>query len=273
MHPLTASGNRIIDTVTGDPVVLRGVNRSGFEYSTEAIPAAELDQMVLGWGAAIVRLPFNQEWALTDEQYLTALDLAIDGLAARGAYALLDLQWLDARYTRGFDKQGRRNLVPALPDEGSVEVWRRLAQRYRRNSAVLYDIFNEPHDPLPGDDPALPRRVTARVWAPWARRLVESIRSQHPEALVFVPGVNWAYDLSSYPIDGLDGVVYSTHVYRNKGRRWGRAFGRLSSRAPVFAGDRGAGPRTTSTGADSSPPTSPSTPSAGQPGAGATNRG
>ncbi len=220
--------------------MLRGVNRSGFEYSTTAIPNIDLDAFQL-WGANVVRLPFNQEWALEDEAYLTTIDNAINGLADRGMYSILDLQWFDNYFARGYDSQGNANYVPCLPSKTSVAAWDKLSARYAANPNVLYDIFNEPHDPLPGDDPAIPEQVTPDVWIPWAIRLVEAIRRNAPDAVILVPGVNWAYDLSAYPIEDLEGVVYSTHVYPNKGLDWDRAFGGLSAVAPVFAGEWGGG--------------------------------
>jgi hypothetical protein len=33
LPPLRTSGNRIINSVTGVPILLRGINRSGLEYS------------------------------------------------------------------------------------------------------------------------------------------------------------------------------------------------------------------------------------------------
>lgn len=224
MHPLSVRGNRIFDAVTGQPAILRGVNRSGLEYSRTPIPESDIEQIVNGWGANVIRLPFNQEWALEDPGYL---DHAIEMAAQRGAYSILDLQWLDARTVRGYDSDGRPYYVASLPDENSPEVWKRLAERHRDNPAVLYDIFNEPHD------------ITVAAWIPWALRLVDAVRSQHPPAVILVPGVNWAYDLSAYPIAGLEDVVYSTHVYANKGRDWDRAFGNLAAVAPVFAGEWG----------------------------------
>ncbi len=116
----------------------------------------------------------------------------------RGAYTILDLQWLDAV----------THVVPALPNRKSITLWSELARRYRSNPAVLYDIFNEPHD------------VTMKEWQPWAVELISAVRTQNPLALIFVSGLNWGFDLRGYPLPGITGVVYSTHVYRNKGKNW-----------------------------------------------------
>jgi hypothetical protein len=47
MNRLTTRGNRIVDIETDEPVLLRGVNRSGLEYSQSPIPEADFDHIVL----------------------------------------------------------------------------------------------------------------------------------------------------------------------------------------------------------------------------------
>lgn len=241
LAPLKTSSNRIVNAQTGEPVRLRGVNWSGFEYNYEAkISDAALDS-ISEWGANVIRLPFNEVWAISAEPYRLALDSAIEGAAARGMYTLLDLQWLDAHTVRGHLSDGKENFVPALPSLASPILWQILALRYRANPAVLYDIFNEPHDPLPDDEtfPLKRRRVDDKVWHPRAVHLVENIRAENPDALIFVSGLDWAYDLSSFPIQGLDGIVYSSHVYPHKRKNWLHAFGNLSRTHPVFIAEFG----------------------------------
>jgi hypothetical protein len=242
LAPLAVRGNRIVDTVTGAIQWLRGINRSGFEYTfAPTIGDAESEHIVREWGARIVRLPFNQEWALTREDYRMAMDAAIDGFAVRGAYTLLDLQWLDNHTVRGYDRDGNPNFVPPLPDDDTVELWRSLATRYNDEPAVLFDLLNEPHDPLPGDDLAPTPRVGMREWQPVAAALTGAIRAIHPAALIFISGIDWAYNLDGFPIPTLEGVVYSTHVYVDKKPGWDEAFGALSATHPVFAGEWGGG--------------------------------
>ena len=265
LSALETAGNRIVRSGTGEPVVLRGVNRSGLEYSSPEPPGSlarasigqeELDA-ITGWGANLIRLPFNQEWALGTptydaEPYLEALDFVIEAADARGAYTLLDLQWLNAREARGTLGNGRPNFVAPLPNEDSILVWQQLACRYRERSSVLFDLFNEPHDALSDDPvplqamdaggrlvPARNRRVRAREWQPWATYLIDVIRREHPGALVFVSGIDWGYDLEGFSLPAANNVVYSSHVYPNKRKRWDRAFGDLARRVPVFVGELG----------------------------------
>ena len=259
---LAARGNRIVRTDSGASFLLRGINRSGLEYSEPdeqgflsgaGIFRSEIQTIVQDWGANIIRLPFNQDWVLHGrgswpaEAYCRALDQVISWTSQCGAYTLLDLQWLDAERIFG----GNRNFVAPLPNRQSIELWEKLAARYRGESAVLFDIFNEPHDRLPDDPyplnrpdgtqyPADQHSVSMAEWQPWARSLIAAIRGVSPDSLVFVSGTDWGYDLRGMPLEFAN-LVYSTHVYRPRGDGWADAFGRLAETAPVFAGEWGGG--------------------------------
>jgi hypothetical protein len=261
---LAVSGNQIRLASSGRRILLRGVNRSGLEYSEPAergfrdaagLSDGEIARMVREWNASVIRLPFNQDWVLRGrggrpgDEYLAEIDSVIRSAAAFGAYTVLDLQWLTADAT-----YGAGNFVAPLPNGDSIALWRLLADRYRDEPAVLFDLFNEPHDALPDDPHPLVRpdgsaveggrrTVTMEDWREWAVRLIREIREVHPAAVIFVSGVDWGYDLRGMPFEE-EGLVYSTHVYRNKGEYWGdwfAAFGHLSAVAPVFAGEWGGG--------------------------------
>jgi len=249
---LSARGPRIVDT-EGQSLLLRGVNRSGLEYSPCCIPEDEMAAITGDWCCNIVRVPFNQDWVLNGfgeagaEDYLGLLDAAVECAARGGAYALLDLQWLDAERPFGANRQ----FVPPLPNPDSVRVWTTLARRYGANPAVMFDLLNEPHDRMLDDPYPLyrpdggqyhpeHRRVSMSEWQPWAELLIDTIREDAPDTLLFVSGTNWAYDLRGFPLDRPN-LVYSTHVYPNKGDDWFGAFGFLAGYVPVFAGEFGGG--------------------------------
>ena len=240
---LRASGNRIVNAAAGELVTLQGVNRSGLEYAepgdrgflaSAAILQAEIEMIIHDWGASILRLPFNQDWALNGrgsfsaESYRQALDTVIAWAAELGAYTLLDLQWLDADTDFGSNIDGSVNRVGPLPNTASIELWAVLAERYRDEPAVLFDLFNEPHSPLE-DDPnpmsfvtedgtiqtADPRDITADDWNRWAQKLAAAIRKIHPSSLLFVSGIHWGFDLRGVRIDAPN-LVYSAHAYPNR---------------------------------------------------------
>ena len=240
---LTVSGMKIVSGAASQAIRLRGVNRSGLEYAepgslgflaSAGISEPEISHMVREWGANVIRVPFNQDWVLRGRgayaasTYLDALDQVIYYASRAGAYTILDLQWIDADVPRGRNADGSFNRVPSLPNSDSIAVWSILAERYREEPAVLFDLFNEPHDPLP-DDPAalegidedgrvfpLPsRRVSMAEWQAWARHLARAIRREHAESLLFVSGVRWAVRPQGHAADtrrGLDRGLFERRL-------------------------------------------------------------
>ncbi len=255
---LATRGNRIVAAATGEPVLLRGLNRPGLEYaapdeqgflSGAGITSVEIREITRVWNANILRMPFNQDWALrgrnawSAEAYLSALDQIVAWASANRAYTLLALQWLSADVQYGSET----NYIAPLPDAESVELWAMLADRYRDEPAVLFDIYTEPHDRLPRDPHPLIAvdgstfpgdRVGPEEWRPWAQRITAAIRERASETPVFISGCDWGYDLRDVPFDA-DNIVYGTHVYPGKHLGWDEAFGDLSARLPVFAAEWG----------------------------------
>jgi len=262
---LGTSGNRIVNVRTGEPVLLRGINLSGLEYCSPdgsgsltkvRITPEVITEIVEAWNANVIRVPFNAEWALArdgydPEPYRAALSSVINMAADLGAYTILDLHWLDAHTIRG-STGGKPNFVPPLPNADAVTVWAQLAEIWSDETAVLYDLFNEPHDPLPDDfEPLLgvredgstfvlpDRRVGPEQWLPWARQLIAAIRGKNSNSLIFVSGTDWGYDLQGCLLPDIPNLVHSSHVYAFKARSWEKAFSRLSISAPVFIGEWG----------------------------------
>jgi len=270
--PLATSGNRIVRADTMNPVLLRGVNRSGMEYSEPGpdgfLAAAQFTQdevreIVQGWRANAIRLPFNQDWCLAGrnghaaEEYLSSLDQVISWAAELGAYTILDLQWLDADTaygtTAGANGVKNTNHVAPLPDEKTIELWPILGTRYKDEPAVLFDLFNEPHDPLEDDFEPLhliaddgeivesqDSFITAGEWVSWATRLTGEIRDAGANGIVLVGGIDWAFDLSEIQVDGPN-IVYSAHIYPNRKQSdWPNALGAYAD-VPIFVGEWGGG--------------------------------
>jgi hypothetical protein len=206
----------------GEMVILRGVNLSGLEYDKlgAGISKEEIDYICEVWKAQIIRIPFNQEWIMTDESYTDRLDRVIGWIVDNRAYVLLDLQW-----------QNTTVKIPPIPNEEAVQMWRMLAGRYKENPAVLYDIHNEAHN------------TTWDAWRTRAVEIIEAIQEVHPLALIFVSGLDWAYDLRGWAQNPLpyDNIVYSTHPYPFKAEPWAwdKYFGDYVEDIPVFAGEFG----------------------------------
>ncbi len=218
-------------------------------------------EIIAVWHANVIRLPFNQDWCLrgrnghSAEEYLASIDHVISWAAGLGAYTILDLQWLDADtaygYTQDENQMKRPNYVAPTPNRDTLLLWRILAERYRDEPAVLFDILNEPHDPLADD--FLPihlvaadgeildtggRSVGPEEWVPWATLLTAEVRKIRVNGIILVAGVDWAFDLRHIHIDAPN-IVYSAHIYPNrKPAHWWKAVGRWSH-VPIFVAEWG----------------------------------
>jgi hypothetical protein len=246
MRRLQVSGNQLL---AGDRTIrLRGVNLSGLEYSRTPPSAAELDQ-IASWGANFLRIPFNQEWVLSDKAYLDQLSEVAELCVARRMYVLFDLHWLAYGQGRGSDSSGNNIATPPLPDADSPRAWQKMAARFGEQPAVMFDLLNEPHDrlsddpfPLMAADGTLLHSfsVTHAVWRGWVQLLSQAIRPLAPETPLFVSGIEWGFSCAEIEMDNL---VYAAHVYPYPGRRlrsdWERGFARLARRQPVVVTELG----------------------------------
>src|SRR5262249_8500692 len=152
---ISVLGNRLVDG-SGRTVRLLGVNRSSFEYACaqgwgmwvgptdgEAIAAMK------AWRINTVRLPLNEAcWlGLTNgkpqyraDPYRRAVVAYVRRLHAAGLYVIVDLHWNAPGNQRALGQQR------AADADHSPAFWRSVATAFRGDHAVLFDLYNEPHD-------------------------------------------------------------------------------------------------------------------------------
>jgi endoglucanase len=93
----------------------------------------------------------------------------------------------------------------------AIEVWRKLAERYRDEPAVLgYELLNEP---IPNFDTY--RALDSKL-EPLFKRMTSAIREVDPNHIVILGGAQWNTDFSVFgePFD--DQLVYAFHRYWTK---------------------------------------------------------
>ncbi|HSI39393.1 MAG TPA: cellulase family glycosylhydrolase [Xanthobacteraceae bacterium] len=119
----------------------------------------------------------------------------------------------------------------------TVELWRRIAQRYRDEPAVLaYDLLNEPISPYHDIDYLNPRLE------PFYRQIVEAIRSVDANHVVMLAAAQWSREFAVFgpPFDANAAYTYhkfwasrerrEVQDYVNFSRRWG---------VPIVLGETG----------------------------------
>lgn len=261
---LKVAGNRLT-TSSGQAVRLHGVNLPSMEWGQGENLSNSLNASV-EWGANIIRLPLSQDrwFGHTSESedggihYQTTVKDFVQSASARKCYVILDLHWSDTGVW------GKHISQHNMPDENSGEFWKAVSGAFANNPAVLFDLYNEPHDVTwdvwrNGGMVVEQRKNTTNTFeydTPGMQKLLEICRGQGARNVVVAGGLDWAYDLtgvaSGHALEDAkgNGVVYDTHMYPMKTwytnanvrtQNWDRLIAPTAQKYPVIVGEFGNG--------------------------------
>jgi hypothetical protein len=248
-------GNRLVD-VHGTPVVLAGLNRSGTEYACiqgwgifdGPSDAASIDSMMT-WHPDIVRVPLNEDCWLS----INGVDPTYGGSAYRAAIAtyvhrleahglLVDLE-LHLNAPGSTPATGQQVMADA---DHSPAFWRGVANRFKNDPAVLFELYNEPHD---------------ISWACWLhgcltsggwrtagmQQLLNAVRNTGATNVVIAGGLGWSSDLSQWlghrPVDPAGQLIAAFHTYNfsgcNTSNCWNATVLNVARQVPVLTTEFG----------------------------------
>lgn len=147
--------NHLVDR-SGQTVRLLGVNRSGTEYACQQGygffdgPSDEASIAAMkSWHINSVRVPLNETCWLgingvdakySGAAYRRAIRAWVTRLEDAGLYVILDLHWAAP------GSQQATGIIPMPDAEHAPAFWRSVATEYRDDHAVLFDLYNEPHE-------------------------------------------------------------------------------------------------------------------------------
>jgi cellulase (glycosyl hydrolase family 5) len=275
---LKTVGNRIM-TVSNQPVILRGVNVASLEWTSDGQGQVvkSVTTAIQDWGVNVIRLPLAQDrwFGKGPEQkddgvaYRALVKEIVDLCARRACYIVLDLHWSDC------GEWGTNIAQHSMPDRNSVTFWKDCAAAFKNHPAVIFDLYNEPHDVswdvwlkggLITDKPNTRRGGPGRTYeAVGMQELLNTIRATGAKNVVIAGGLDWAYDFSGI-LEGRQladpnghGVIYANHAYNNKGHpveTWIERMEAATARLPVIVSEYGGsgGPHRRLTGRYTSPP-------------------
>jgi endoglucanase len=259
LSPLHVSGASLVNAL-GQPVQLRGVNRSGTEYACiqgwdifDGPNDAASVQAIVGWRANAVRVPMNEDcWlningspaAYSGAAYQTAIKNYVSLLNQKGLYAVLELHWTAPGTQKATGQQ------PMLDRDHSVTFWSQVAAAFAGNDRVIFDPHNEPYPDS--------NRDTAAAWRCWRdggtcagvsfqaagmQEIVTAIRATGATNVIALGGVQYSNALSQWlaykPSDPLNNLVASWHVYNfnvcSTSTCWNNTAGTVGAQVPVVA--------------------------------------
>jgi Cellulose binding domain/Cellulase (glycosyl hydrolase family 5) len=230
---LHVSGNKILNGAN-QTVRLLGVNRSGGEYMCvqgHGIWDGPVDatsiQAMLTWKINAVRIPLNEDcWlaingvqaAYSGATYQQAVVDYVNLLNSFGIVAIVELHW-GAPGTTLADKQS------PMPDlDHSPAFWTSVANTFKSNSSVVFDLFNEPYPDNNSD--------TVAGWTCWRdggtcsgvsyqvagfQSLVNTVRATGATNIIMLGGLEYSNSLSQWltykPTDPTGNLAAAWHSY------------------------------------------------------------
>jgi hypothetical protein len=176
---------------------------------------------------------------------------AVDLCASKGCYIILDLHWSDV------NEWGQNIGQHSMPDRNSLIFWKDIAPIYANNPAVIFDLYNEPHDTtwdvwLKGgkikDRPNTPDEPVKEYEAVGMQEMLDTVRSTGAKNVIIAGGLSFSYDLDGI-LEGRqlkdptgNGVIYANHAYDYFGESiftWIANMNQASARFPIIISEFG----------------------------------
>lgn len=261
-------GSKFVDG-SGRVVQLRGVNFSGFEFVAiggwdPADPSGAQGgqangpkwSAIVGWHANVVRIPLNEAswlgYSCTDTSgvvhnpdpganYKSAVATQVAQANAAGLYVILDLHWA-----------APGTACPMLQSQmadadHSLSFWTSIANQFKNNPAVMFELFNEPFMNFDfsgnawsymmfgtnGAFSGYPATSSTGNWQdvkkPWAiasyQQMLNAVRATGATNVVLIGAMQYTQDLSGWlayrPVDPQGQIAATWHPYPTFGTTWG----------------------------------------------------
>jgi hypothetical protein len=266
-------GGRLV-SADGRPLLLRGVNVSGLEDYAIQGWAWNSDHTVyepwggdrpswpaiLGWHANAVRIPLNEaSWlglttydhdgkprqADPGKNYRSTVSRTVREATDAGLYVILDLHWSGPNVPvpgqpapvpqTPFESGGAQNPMADL--DHSLAFWSSIANAFKDNPAVMFELFNEPYFwwLVPGESEWLvwrnggtiaqyvtganPYQLPFSWQSAGMQQMISAVRAAGATNVGIVRGVNWcggmAGPLAHRPVDPAQQLAAAWHAYPN----------------------------------------------------------
>jgi endoglucanase len=248
-------GDQLVDA-QGQPIRLLGVDVSGAEYAciqglgVFAAPTGRRAVAAMAsWYINAVRLPLNEDCWLgingaparySGARYRRAIHQYVISLNRAGFYVVLDLHWNAPGTAQATGQEPMADL------DHAPEFWSSVSRAFAADPAVIFDLYNEPHDiswQCWRDGCVLPEGWrTAGM-----QTLLDAVRSTGAGQPVIATGLDWGNDLSSWlqfrPHDPANQLVAGLHVYNDLGCTtvacWNAEVRPVTRTVPVVAAELG----------------------------------
>lgn len=199
---LSVKGAKLYDA-KGKVLQLKGVSTHGIQWFPQYVNKATFQTIRDDWGANVVRLAMytaENGYCVSDDAKKAQLKKVVtDGVSYAtelGLYVIIDWHVLNDR-------------DPNLYKDQAIAFFKEMAQKYKDNNNVIYEICNEPNG-----------GVSWSQIKAYATEVIKAIRQYDKDAIIIVGTPNWSQyvdQAAASPISDDLGknVMYALHFYAN----------------------------------------------------------
>jgi endoglucanase len=270
---LHVSANHLV-TASGATYRLLGVNRASAEFACvqgkgmwdSPTPDQSTVDAMKAWNIHSVRIPLNEDcWLGTfgtpsGAAYQQAVLDYVNLLVANGINPIVEMHWNHGTYTGPASACGDVNATcqKPMPDaQFAPTFWTQVANMFKGNNAVVFDLFNEPY-PDAANNFSNPTAAwtclrdggtCGGIGYPVAgmQGLVNAVRATGATNVIMVAGLTWTNDLTQWltykPTDATGNLMASWHSYNFNAcinvSCWDSQIGTVAAQVPVTAGEIG----------------------------------
>lgn len=190
---LSVNGTNIIDE-NGEKFQLKGVSTHGLQWYPQYVNKETFEYMRDNWKINAVRLAMYSD---PNVGYNTNLHKIVENgveyATDAGLYVIIDWHILS-------DGNPNTNKVAA------INFFKEMAEKYKENNNVIYEICNEPNGDVQWE----------RDIKPYAQDVIKEIREIDEDAIIVVGTPTWSQDVdvvAKSPINGYENIMYTLHFY------------------------------------------------------------
>lgn len=190
---LSVNETNIIDE-NGEKFQLKGVSTHGLQWYPQYVNKETFEYMRDNWKINAVRLAMYSD---PNVGYNTNLHKIVENgveyATDAGLYVIIDWHILS-------DGNPNTNKVAA------INFFKEMAEKYKENNNVIYEICNEPNGDVQWE----------RDIKPYAQDVIKEIREIDEDAIIVVGTPTWSQDVdvvAKSPINGYENIMYTLHFY------------------------------------------------------------
>jgi hypothetical protein len=192
------------------------------------------------WKIRTVRVPLNEQcWlGVSPDQsqyggttYQNAVKAYVNLLVSNGITPIVEMHWNYGQYTgpsAGCSDVNATCQKPMPDAQYAPSFWTGVANAFKGNDAVVFDLFNEPYPEIGSD---WNKTLGWQCWRdggictglPYEtagmQDLVDAVRGTGATNVLMLGGLEWANDMREWPahkpLDPLNNIAASWHVYNH----------------------------------------------------------